>query len=122
MPEAPAVTKTARMVFSPNPAVVRVSTLDGRRDTDLIKGASGTEREAAAGAGNLPGSSSFSVFDCVRMEMIDSSWQGRLMRGSPAHLPDAFKSAAQGIASVLAQGRDCAELDMIFASRIEGLG
>jgi LuxR family quorum sensing-dependent transcriptional regulator len=40
---------------------------------------------------------------------------------SPSRL-DAFKSAAQGIVSALAQARDCAELNEIFAPRIERLG
>jgi hypothetical protein len=44
------------------------------------------------------------------------------MRLSPPHRLDAFKSAAQGIMSALAQARECTELDKIFASRIEGLG
>src|SRR5690348_334339 len=35
---------------------------------------------------------------------------------------DALKAAAEGIASTLAQARDCAELDRIFAKRIDGLG
>ena len=44
------------------------------------------------------------------------------MRASPAHPPDTFKAAAQGIVSALGKARDCVELDMIFAGRIEGLG
>ena len=36
------------------------------------------------------------------------------MRLSPAHRPDAFKSAAQGIVSALAKAREGAELDKIF--------
>ena len=44
------------------------------------------------------------------------------MRLSPAHRPDAFKSAAQGIVSALAKAREGAELDKIFVSRIECLG
>ena len=44
------------------------------------------------------------------------------MRRSPAHRPNAFKSAAQGMVSALAKAQDVAELDQIFISRIECLG
>jgi hypothetical protein len=38
------------------------------------------------------------------------------MQQSPAHRPDAFKSAAQGIVSALAKARDGAELDKVFVA------
>jgi LuxR family transcriptional regulator, quorum-sensing system regulator BjaR1 len=44
------------------------------------------------------------------------------MRLSPAHRPNAFKTAAQGIVAALASARDLSELDGIFAARIKGLG
>ena len=44
------------------------------------------------------------------------------MRLSPPNRLDAFKSEAQEIVSAPAQARDCAELDEIFAPRIECLG
>lgn len=44
------------------------------------------------------------------------------MRLSPARRANAYKSAAQGIVSALAGARDIAELDAIFAVRIESLG
>lgn len=44
------------------------------------------------------------------------------MRLSPPDRLDAFKSAAEGIVSALAQARDCAQLDEIFAPRVECLG
>jgi DNA-binding CsgD family transcriptional regulator len=44
------------------------------------------------------------------------------MRLSRARSPDAFKCAAQGIVSALSNARDGAELDDIFATRVECLG
>lgn len=44
------------------------------------------------------------------------------MRLSPDREPDAFKAAAQGIASALGGARDVSELDGVFAARIETLG
>lgn len=44
------------------------------------------------------------------------------MLASPALPLDAFKVAAQGIASALSEAGNCAELDLIFAGRIERLG
>jgi DNA-binding CsgD family transcriptional regulator len=44
------------------------------------------------------------------------------MRRAPAHRPDAFKAAAQGIVAALAEAREIAELDKIFIARVECLG
>lgn len=44
------------------------------------------------------------------------------MCDSPPDRLDAFKSVMQGFVSALAQTRDCAEFDEIFAPRIECLG